>query len=45
MGLVTRYAKDIMRDPFYARLERNFRWVWIILISWALFFAAGFVAG
>jgi stearoyl-CoA desaturase (delta-9 desaturase) len=45
MGLVTRYAKDIMRDPFYSRLERNFRWVWIILVSWALFFAAGFVAG
>jgi fatty-acid desaturase len=44
MGLVTRYSKDIMRDPFYARLERNFRWVWVILMSWAIFFAAGFVA-
>ncbi len=43
MGLVTRYSKDIMRDPFYAKLERNFRWVWVILISWAIFFAAGFV--
>jgi fatty-acid desaturase len=44
MGLVTRYAKDIMRDPFYAKLERNFRWVWVILMSWAIFFAAGFAA-
>ena len=43
-GLVTRYAKDVMRDPFYAGLERNFRWVWVILISWVVFFTAGFAA-
>ncbi|MCX5514044.1 acyl-CoA desaturase [Kaistia algarum] len=43
-ALISRYAKDVLQDPFYARLEANFRWVRVILISWALFFAGGFVA-
>lgn len=38
-----RYAKDILRDPFYKMLERNF--VWIVLVSWLVFFAAGSLAG
>ncbi|HEY2135194.1 MAG TPA: fatty acid desaturase [Xanthobacteraceae bacterium] len=37
-----RYARDIVRDPVYVFLERAF--VWIILGSWVVFFAAGFVA-
>jgi stearoyl-CoA desaturase (delta-9 desaturase) len=37
-----RYAKDVLRDPFYARLERNFRWIHIVLISWAVFLFGGF---
>jgi fatty-acid desaturase len=37
-----RYARDIIRDPFYVLLERLY--VWIILGSWAVFFAAGFAA-
>jgi stearoyl-CoA desaturase (delta-9 desaturase) len=37
-----RYAKDVLRDPFYKALERNL--VWIIGLSWLAFFAAGFVA-
>ena len=37
-----RYAKDILRDPFYKMLERNF--AWIVLASWLVFFAMGFVA-
>jgi fatty-acid desaturase len=45
LGLLSSYAKDIMRDPFYARLERHFRWVWVILGSWALFFAGGLASG
>jgi fatty-acid desaturase len=44
LGIFERYAKDILRDPFYARLERNFRWVWVVLISWGVFFAGGVVA-
>lgn len=43
-ALISRYAKDVLQDPFYARLEANFLWVRVILISWALFFAGGFVA-
>jgi fatty-acid desaturase len=44
LGIFERYAKDIVRDPFYARLERKFRWVWLVVISWGVFFAGGVVA-
>ena len=44
LRVVERYAKDVLRDPFYAWLERKFRWFWIVMISWAVFFAAGVVA-
>jgi fatty-acid desaturase len=37
-----RYARDIIRDPFYVALERLY--VWIILGSWVVYFAAGFFA-
>jgi len=39
----TRYAKDILRDSFYVRLERKQVWISIVLGSWAAFFAAGFI--
>ena len=42
LKLVSRYSKDILRDPFYARLEQNFRWVRVVLISWLCFFGSGF---
>jgi fatty-acid desaturase len=42
LRLVSRYSKDIVRDPFYARLEQNFRWVRVVLVSWLCFFASGF---
>jgi fatty-acid desaturase len=41
--LVSRYAKDVMRDSFYAKLEQNFRWVRVVLISWLAFFASAFL--
>jgi fatty-acid desaturase len=41
-ALIERYAKDIMRDPYYAWLERPLQWVWFALCTWAVFFAAGF---
>jgi stearoyl-CoA desaturase (delta-9 desaturase) len=44
LTLCERYARDVLRDPFYARLERRILYVLIVLTSWALFFAAGFVA-
>ena len=40
--LIERYAKDILRDPFYAWLERRHTWLKIVLASWMAFFAAGF---
>ena len=43
MRLVSGYAKDVMRDPFYAKLEQNFRWVRVVPISWLGFFAGAFV--
>lgn len=43
LGLCTRYAKDILRDPFYARLERKRRWAAIVLSSWLIFFGLGFL--
>lgn len=45
LGIFERYAKDILRDPFYVRLERNHAWLWVVVGSWAAFFLAGFVAG
>jgi stearoyl-CoA desaturase (delta-9 desaturase) len=43
LRVVSRYAKDMLRDPFYARLEQNFSWVWWVLLSWCAFFVAGFL--
>jgi fatty-acid desaturase len=40
---VTRYAKDILRDNFYKRLERDGFWMAVVVASWALFFVAGAV--
>src|SRR3954462_8206595 len=34
LTLISHYAKDVIRDPFYAKLEQNFCWVRVILISW-----------
>jgi len=39
------YAKDVLRDPFYRRLERTFLYPAIILLSWAVFFLAGVAIG
>jgi len=44
LGLFDRYARDILRDPFYKRLERNLWRVWIILLSWTVFFFGGLAA-
>jgi fatty-acid desaturase len=42
LELFDRYARDVMRDPFYAWLERN-NGSWIIVgASWCLFFLGGF---
>ncbi|TWU08077.1 acyl-CoA desaturase [Stieleria varia] len=40
-----RYARDLMRDPFYFRLERNLNWFWVYLIHAIAFFVVGTGAG
>ena len=40
--LIERYAKDIIRDPYYSWLERRSNWIKVALLSWLAFFAAGF---
>jgi fatty-acid desaturase len=39
-----RYAKDVLRDNFYKRLERNGFWMIVVTVSWALFFVGGVLA-
>jgi fatty-acid desaturase len=41
-ALIERYAKDILRDPLYAWLERRNNWAWIALLAWLGLFAVGF---
>lgn len=40
-----RYARDILRDPYYMRLEKNLLWVWINVLQGLVFFLAGLAAG
>jgi stearoyl-CoA desaturase (delta-9 desaturase) len=40
-ALIDRYARDVMRDPLYAFLEWNHNWVGLVVISWLVFFGAG----
>jgi len=42
--LVQRYAKDVVRDPLYAFLERNGNWLLPIAVSWLVFFVLGWGA-
>jgi stearoyl-CoA desaturase (delta-9 desaturase) len=41
LRIYERYAKDILADRFYRALERRWRWVYVLLASWCVFFAAG----
>ncbi len=45
LGIYDRYAKDILRDPFYRRMERTALYPAILLGSWAVFFLGGLVTG
>jgi stearoyl-CoA desaturase (delta-9 desaturase) len=45
LGIYERYAKDILRDRFYVRLERNAMQLQIVGAQWLLFFVVGFLAG
>jgi stearoyl-CoA desaturase (delta-9 desaturase) len=39
------YARDILHDPFYMRLERKLMWLWVYVAHAALFFVAGLAIG
>jgi stearoyl-CoA desaturase (delta-9 desaturase) len=39
--MIMRYAKDVVRDPFQAWLERNDNWFKVVLMSWAALYAVG----
>jgi stearoyl-CoA desaturase (delta-9 desaturase) len=43
-ALTQRYTKDLLRDPFYAFLERKNVWAMVAVAFWAVFFAAGTAA-
>jgi fatty-acid desaturase len=45
LSIYDRYSKDILRDPFYRRLERTYLYPTIVISSWAVFFIAGFAVG
>ena len=40
-----RFVRDLLRDPFYMKLERGWNWLIIYVVSMLVFFAAGFVIG
>jgi stearoyl-CoA desaturase (delta-9 desaturase) len=39
--MTERYARDVLRDPLYALLERRKNWIKLTLLSWLAFFIAG----
>lgn len=40
-----RYAKDLLRDPFYMYLERRGMWMWVYTLHALLIFLLGMVVG
>jgi len=40
-----RYARDVLKDPFYYCLERRLMWIWVYLAHAMLFFVAAFFVG
>jgi stearoyl-CoA desaturase (delta-9 desaturase) len=45
LSLYDRYSRDLMRQRFYFRLEKNVAWAWVYLIHAALFYVAGMLIG
>jgi stearoyl-CoA desaturase (delta-9 desaturase) len=43
--LYERFAKDVFRDPFYFRLEKNSLWAVVYVLHAAAFFVAGLASG
>lgn len=43
--LYQRYARDLVRQPFYLNMERSLNWLWVYTAHALLFAVAGFGAG
>jgi fatty-acid desaturase len=41
-SLIEQYAKDIVRDPLYAWIDRRSNWIKIVFGTWVAYFAVGF---
>ena len=41
LTLCQRYARDLLDERFYVRLEKKMFWVQVVLMSWAVFFILG----
>jgi stearoyl-CoA desaturase (delta-9 desaturase) len=44
IGTYERYAKDVLKDPFYFWFERNLRWFTVTLLQVPVFFGIAFLA-
>jgi len=42
--MIDRYARDVMRDPVYALLERKNNWIFMTAATWVAIYTAGFGA-
>src|SRR5205823_1577619 len=40
-----RYARDLLKDPFYYRLERGLLWFWVYVVHAVLIFVGAFLIG
>jgi fatty-acid desaturase len=45
LGIFDRYARDLLRDPFYTAMEHGYLYLWINLLSWLAFCGGGLLAG
>jgi stearoyl-CoA desaturase (delta-9 desaturase) len=43
--MIARYARDVVRDPFQAWLERDDNWFKLAMLSWAALYIVGLVGG
>ncbi len=45
LEMLDRYARDLLRDRFYFRLERSHSWIGYVLLQWVIYYGAGFAVG
>lgn len=45
LAMYEHYARDVLRDPFYLRLERRKNWVWAYALHALLYLLAGLLIG